>query len=89
MHIHTHPLHLISASGSSHLVCLFYSFNLSIPKAIPGVPSEILNPLKAWPSEDAFQSEVAKLAGMFNKAFAKYEDGVSAEVLAAGPSTSA
>lgn len=61
------------------------SFNLSIPKAVPGVPSEILNPLKAWPSQDAFTSEVTKLAGMFNQAFKKYEDGVSKAVLLAGP----
>ncbi|CED82038.1 phosphoenolpyruvate carboxykinase [Phaffia rhodozyma] len=63
----------------------FPTFNLSIPKAVEGVPSEILNPLKAWPSQDAFTSEVTKLAGMFNQAFKKYEDGVSREVLLAGP----
>lgn len=49
------------------------------------MPSEILNPYKAWPSHDGLKTEVAKLAGMFNQAFKKYESDVSQEVLAAGP----
>lgn len=61
------------------------SFNLAIPTSIPGVPAEILNPRKAWPSTDAFEAEAGRLAGKFQTAFKKYEDGVSAEVLAAGP----
>lgn len=61
------------------------SFNLSIPKAVAGVPSEILNPLTAWPSQDGLRSEVTKLAGMFQQAMKKYESDLSPEVLAAGP----
>ncbi|BEJ13538.1 hypothetical protein CspHIS471_0307120 [Cutaneotrichosporon sp. HIS471] len=63
----------------------FPVFNLQIPKALAGVPSEILDPQQAWADKAAFKVEVDKLAGMFNKAFAKYESDVSAEVVAVGP----
>jgi phosphoenolpyruvate carboxykinase (ATP) len=63
----------------------FPIFNLAIPKAVNGVPSEILHPAKVWPSKEAFQTEVEKLGGMFQKAFAKYEDAIGAEVKNAGP----
>ncbi|OCF61245.1 phosphoenolpyruvate carboxykinase (ATP) [Kwoniella mangroviensis CBS 10435] len=63
----------------------FPVFNLSIPKAVEGVPSEILDPAKVWPSKDAFSAEIQKLGGMFQKAFAKYEDAITADVKAAGP----
>ncbi|KAI9634076.1 putative phosphoenolpyruvate carboxykinase [Dioszegia hungarica] len=63
----------------------FPIFNLAIPKAVEGVPSEILSPEKVWPSKQAFQSEVEKLGGMFQKAFAKYEDAIGEDVKNAGP----
>jgi phosphoenolpyruvate carboxykinase (ATP) len=63
----------------------FEVFNLSIPKAIEGVPSELLNPKTAWKNKEAFQREVSKLAGMFQKAFALYEKDVAPSVAAAGP----
>lgn len=85
----THPLPLAPLFSFTDLYPPFLvscSFNLAIPTSIPGVPSEILNPRKAWPSTDAFEAEAGRLAGKFQTAFKKYEDGVSAEVLAAGPS---
>ncbi|WWC71996.1 phosphoenolpyruvate carboxykinase (ATP) [Kwoniella pini CBS 10737] len=63
----------------------FPIFNLAIPKAVEGVPSEILDPVKVWPSKDAFNAEVQKLGGMFQKAFSKYEADITAEVKNAGP----
>ncbi|WWD19609.1 phosphoenolpyruvate carboxykinase (ATP) [Kwoniella shandongensis] len=63
----------------------FPIFNLAIPKAVEGVPSEILHPEKVWPSKDAFKAELDKLGGMFQKAFAKYENDISEEVKLAGP----
>lgn len=63
----------------------FPVFNLQIPKALEGVPSEILDPQQAWADKAAFKEEVTKLGGMFNKAFAKYESDVSKEVVAVGP----
>ncbi|ODN94680.1 phosphoenolpyruvate carboxykinase (ATP) [Cryptococcus wingfieldii CBS 7118] len=63
----------------------FPIFNLAIPKAVEGVPSDILNPAKVWPSKEEFNSEVEKLGGMFQKAFAKYEADIEEKVKLSGP----
>jgi len=63
----------------------FGTFGLSIPTSIEGVPRELLNPSLAWPDKEAFQREVRKLAGMFQKAFALYEKDVAESVRLAGP----
>jgi phosphoenolpyruvate carboxykinase (ATP) len=63
----------------------FDTFNLSIPTALEGVPSELLNPRKAWTNKEGFEREVRKLAGMFQKAFALYERDVEEKVRLAGP----
>lgn len=63
----------------------FPIFNLAIPKKIEGVPSEILHPARVWPDQTAFQAELDKLGGMFQKAFEKYEADVDPKVKAAGP----
>ncbi|KAH7102869.1 ATP-utilizing phosphoenolpyruvate carboxykinase [Auriculariales sp. MPI-PUGE-AT-0066] len=64
------------------------TFGLEIPTAIEGVPSELLDPRRAWPDKTAFAREVRKLAVMFGKAFKLYEDEVTDEVRAAGPQAS-
>ena len=64
------------------------TFGLEIPTAIEGVPSELLDPKKAWVDKPAFAREVRKLAVMFGKAFKLYEDEVSDEVRGAGPQAS-
>ena len=63
----------------------FGVFNLQIPKALEGVPRELLNPTLAWADKEAFGREVRKLAGMFGKAFAVYSADVKPEVRNAGP----
>lgn len=63
----------------------FPIFNLAIPKEVAGVPSDILHPKKVWSDKDAFQNELDKLGGMFQKAFAKYEADIGEEVKLAGP----
>lgn len=62
-------------------------FDLAVPKAVNNVPSELLDPSKAWKDSAAFQAELKKLAGMFSDAFVKYEKEVKPEVLKAGPSS--
>ncbi|WOO81979.1 Phosphoenolpyruvate carboxykinase (ATP) [Vanrija pseudolonga] len=65
----------------------FPVFNLAIPKAVAGVPAEILDPAKAWQDKAAFKTEVTKLAGMFQKAYTKYEADIDPKIKAAGPVT--
>ena len=63
----------------------FGTFGLQIPTGLEGVPSELLNPRLAWANKEAFEREVRKLAGMFQKAFALYESDVDEKVRLAGP----
>lgn len=65
----------------------FPVFGLQIPKSVNGVPRELLNPVLAWKDTEAFERELMKLAGMFRKAFALYENDVDEKVRLAGPST--
>lgn len=60
-------------------------FGLMVPKAVPGVPSEILNPRESWADKDAYDAKAHQLAQMFRDNFKKFEDRASAELLAAGP----
>lgn len=63
-------------------------FNLSVPTECPGVPSELLNPRKAWTAgDDSFKTEVTKLGELFNENFKKYAAEATEEVIAAGPKT--
>ncbi len=67
-------------------------FGLAAPLAVPGVPSEILDPASQWGDAAAFKATLAHLASIFAVNFEKYADGdgfVSGElagrILAAGP----
>jgi phosphoenolpyruvate carboxykinase (ATP) len=60
-------------------------FNLDIPVSCPGVPPEVLRPRSTWADGAAYDAQANKLARMFVENFKTFEQGVSAEVLAAGP----
>jgi phosphoenolpyruvate carboxykinase (ATP) len=60
-------------------------FNLEIPASCPGVPADVLKPRGTWPSAAAYDQQATKLAKMFVENFKTFEQGVTAEVLAAGP----
>ncbi len=60
-------------------------FNLDIPTSCPGVPDGVLTPRATWGDGAAYDAQAAKLARMFVENFKTFEQGVSAEVLAAGP----
>ena len=60
-------------------------FGLHIPRSVPGVPDEVLNPRTTWTDTSAYDAAAAKLAGMFRKNFEAHAEGVSDAVRNAGP----
>jgi phosphoenolpyruvate carboxykinase (ATP) len=60
-------------------------FNLEVPLACPGVPSEVLKPRATWAKAEEYDRQAAKLARMFVENFKAFEQNVSADVRAAGP----
>jgi phosphoenolpyruvate carboxykinase (ATP) len=57
-----------------------FGFNV-VPECL-GVPSEILLPRRAWTDKAAYDSNAKKLFALFQDNFKKYEDAVSATVVA-------
>ncbi|NBV83243.1 phosphoenolpyruvate carboxykinase (ATP), partial [bacterium] len=50
----------------------FDVFNFQIPKSLPGVDSEILNPSATWADKAAYAATVQKLAHQFVENFKKF-----------------
>ena len=63
-------------------------FGLGIPDACPDVPSEILQPRKAWSDPKRYDSVARDLCGRFENNFEQFVDHVDKDVLAAGISAS-
>ena len=59
------------------------SFGLSIPKSVPGVPSELLNPRNSWKDKAAYDKMAADLAARFEKNFEQFD--APREIKEAGP----
>ena len=60
-------------------------FGVAIPASCPGVDEKVLNPRNTWKDQAAYDQTAQKLAGLFRENFAKYAEGCSDEVVAAGP----
>jgi phosphoenolpyruvate carboxykinase (ATP) len=60
-------------------------FGFEVPTALPGVPSDILDPVNTWKDKAEFDKTARALVGMFQKNFAKFEAKVDAEIRAAAP----
>ncbi len=70
---------LIEAETEEHPV-----FGLHMPKHVPGVQPELLNPETTWPDKGAYATKARELAGLFAKNFEQYISATD-EVRAAGP----
>ncbi len=60
-------------------------FGLAVPRAVPGVPAELLRPHKTWADPAAYAAQARQLAAMFHDHFARFAARVGPEVRAAGP----
>lgn len=59
-------------------------FKIWVPNAVPGVPTEILDPVKTWSDSQEYEKQAKYLAKLFVENFSKYVN-VPEEVTAAGP----
>ncbi|MBV8118088.1 MAG: phosphoenolpyruvate carboxykinase (ATP), partial [Candidatus Eremiobacteraeota bacterium] len=57
-------------------------FGLRIPKHVPNVPDEVLNPRDAWPDKAAYDAQAKKLASLFFENFKRFEANASDAVKA-------
>jgi len=60
-------------------------FNLDIPTICPDVSSGVLKPRNTWTDGARYDEQAARLARMFVENFKTFEQGVTADVRAAGP----
>ena len=60
-------------------------FSLEVPTECPGVPDELLNPRETWYDKDAYDTKAHELAGRFKRNFEDFTDGLTEDVVAAGP----
>jgi phosphoenolpyruvate carboxykinase (ATP) len=91
-----HTRAIVDAIHSGELNAAEYEsmpvFNLAVPKAVAGVPSEVLMPSNTWADVEGYDKTLRNLATLFTENFKKFEDGgghVTAEeahkILSAGP----
>jgi phosphoenolpyruvate carboxykinase (ATP) len=58
-------------------------FDLMIPRDVPGIPNDVLDPRGAWADKDAYDRTARDLVGRFEKNFANFVDLVGDDVKAA------
>lgn len=61
------------------------TFNVDVPVAIDGVPSELLDPKATWKDAQAYDRQAARLAEMFIKNQQQRFPNMDPDIIAAGP----
>jgi phosphoenolpyruvate carboxykinase (ATP) len=64
-------------------------FGMMVPGAVPGVPTEILDPRNTWADKEAYDKTASDLAEKFVTNFKKYADYANEEILAGAPKVAA
>jgi phosphoenolpyruvate carboxykinase (ATP) len=65
------------------------TFGVEVPSAVPGVPTEILDPRNTWADKAAYDKTAASLAEKFVTNFKKYAEYANEEILAGAPKVAA
>ena len=60
-------------------------FGFEVPTSCPGVPSDVLQPIKTWSNSNDYDATADNLASMFIENFKRYQQGVSEAVNASSP----
>jgi len=60
-------------------------FGVAVPTAVPGVPTNVLDPRSTWADQARYDVQARKLAGMFRDNFAQFAEQVGDDVRGAGP----
>ncbi|WP_044002291.1 phosphoenolpyruvate carboxykinase (ATP) [Hymenobacter swuensis] len=60
-------------------------FGVEMPAAVPGVPTDILDPRTTWADQEAYDRTAADLAEKFVVNFRKYADFANEDILAGAP----
>ncbi|MEY3538957.1 MAG: phosphoenolpyruvate carboxykinase [Bacteroidota bacterium] len=64
---------------------IFPVFNFEVPKQIEGVDASLLQPENTWQDKEKYVAARICLAELFERNFKKFEAGVEASIIAAGP----
>ena len=60
-------------------------FGLWIPETCPGIPADILNPIRTWTDPDAYHRQIQMLVKRFADNFNQFSNAVPQKIAQAGP----
>lgn len=60
-------------------------FGLHMPKSVPGVPDDLLNPINTWGNKTAYTDKAKDLAYEFKKNFKQFEAVADSAIVSGGP----